>query len=90
MRWPTPERPTCVSAASATVRARRWRRVWTASRREYLRAALDAYADGRRHSGIMRAVVTGLDAGTRAALAEAWSAAPDAEPASVAAPPAGG
>ncbi len=57
---------------------------------EYLRAALDAYADGRRHSGIMRTVVTGLDAETRAALAEVLSAAPDAERASLALPPAGG
>jgi cytochrome c553 len=46
----------------------------------YLRGALDAYATGPRHSGIMGPIAAALDAGTREALIEYYAQLPPASP----------
>lgn len=48
--------------------------------RAYLRASLDAYADGSRASGIMQAAVARLDAAARERLATEFAARPRAAP----------
>lgn len=47
----------------------------------YLAAALDAYADGQRHSGVMQTVAAALDPARRRQLAEVFGASDDSAPA---------
>ena len=54
----------------------------------YLRDALDAYADGRRHSGMMQPAAARADPAQRAALAAHYAAQPPAQPAAPATDPA--
>lgn len=49
--------------------------------RAYLQASLDAYAEGRRASGIMQAVASRLDAPARTRLADRYAANPRPAPA---------
>ena len=46
----------------------------------YMRAALDAFALGRRHSGVMGPVAAALDAGARDAVIQYYSSLPPAPP----------
>lgn len=48
--------------------------------REYLRRALRAYADGRRHSGVMGPIAAALDADVQAAVADYYAALPPPAP----------
>jgi cytochrome c553 len=48
-------------------------------KRAYLHAALDAFAEGRRHSGVMQPVATALPEGVREALATYYAALEPAE-----------